>query len=243
MKRFKIIKKIIVSIILIITISNVIIPNYVEANVWDDVGGALFEPIFKFARFLGDSALSFMQKAFLGDGNLETNALTGTNNDTKEYQIKYSPGKIFSGEVPMMDINFIKPNMEEVKVTTIPEYKNKGTVDVNSTSFRTAYGFDLDTAELYACNSENLTLREEFLGNENTYVMYKWTHNGKNYAVVSHTKGFWTALKDAGVDMLKYGGTFATIGSVGGVTARSGICIWSCCRGSQIDNRDSYVKV
>jgi len=232
MKPIKIIKrKIIVSLILIITIFSFITPNYVQANVWNDAGGALFEPVFKFTRFLGDSALSFMQKAFLGDGNLETNALTGTNNDTKQYQIRYSPGKIFSGEVPLLDINFIKPNMEEVKVTTIPEYKNKGTVDPNSNSFKTSYGFDLDTAEIYACNSDNLTLREKFLGNENTYVMYKWTHGDKNYAAVSHTKGVWTAIKDAAGDALNYGGAGVVIGSlvpVPGAT-RGRFFNWSWC--------------
>ena len=211
MGQFKTLKiKMITCLILIITVFNFVAPNYVQANIWDDAGGALFEPIFKFARFLGDSALSFMQKAFLGDGNLETNALTGTNNDTKEYQIKYSPGKIFSGEVPMLDINFIKPNMDEVKVTTIPEYIDKGTIDINSSDFINTYGFDSNTAEVYIYNENDITVREA-LSNENTYVMFKWKYNNKNYAIVTHGEGFWENAAENTINGIIGAATVSTV--------------------------------
>jgi len=92
-----IIKKILISLLLVVMISNFILPNRVQAL----SGGDLAQPIFQFITWLGDIVLEFMQKPLVGVGTIQ--------DVDDQYAIKYSPGIIFSGEVLAFDINFLNP--------------------------------------------------------------------------------------------------------------------------------------
>lgn len=96
-----IIKKILVVFITIIMISNFIMPNYVQAGFLDEVGGTLVSGFFQLLTYVGDVALSAMQRMMKGTWDLQ---------EYGEYAIKYSPGMIFANEVAALDINFISAN-------------------------------------------------------------------------------------------------------------------------------------
>ena len=93
-----IIKKILIVLITIIMVSNFIMPNYVHAA---SPGEKLVSGFFYLLAYLGDAGLSIMQRMMMGTGDLK---------ELDEYAIKYSPGIIFAGKVPALDINFIGAN-------------------------------------------------------------------------------------------------------------------------------------
>ena len=93
-----VIKKFIISIILVIMLGNLAMPNYVQAS----VAGKLAEPIFSFITWIADQIMSFLQ-VNLGNGG----DIVGIRGD---YQISYSPGNIFANNIALFDINFVKPN-------------------------------------------------------------------------------------------------------------------------------------
>jgi len=98
------IKKIIVSIILVLILQIFIMPNY-SLGLGDILGfdgGDLVDPIFDFIVWIADSFQKWMQNLFVGSDDLSSG-------------IKYSPAIIFSGELPAFDINFIEPNETVVK--------------------------------------------------------------------------------------------------------------------------------
>ena len=99
------IKKILISLLLAVLLTNFVMPNYVQA----DVGGKLAKPIFQFVAWIGEVAIDYMQKIFMGEGK------------TDDVGVKYSPGVIFNGDVLAFDINFIKPNEEIIEKKA--EYK------------------------------------------------------------------------------------------------------------------------
>ena len=105
----KILKKVLISLILIILLSNFCIPNYVQA----DVGGALAKPIFQFIAWIGNIVISFLQDTFYGYDVLQ-------NNVDGSYSIYYSPYNIFAGNVPGLSINFINPDADTRTLTVTP---------------------------------------------------------------------------------------------------------------------------
>ena len=92
----KVIKKLILSIMLVIMLGNFVMPNYSHAI----SAGKLAEPIFSFITWIGDEILSFLQVKVAGGLPL---------NDEKN-NITYSPGNIFANNIAIFDINFIQPN-------------------------------------------------------------------------------------------------------------------------------------
>ena len=109
-----IIKKILIVLIIIIIISNFIMPNYVHA---ESVGEQLVEGFFYLIAYVGDAGIMLMQDLMMGTSDIK---------DADGYNIKYSPGIIFSNIVPALDINFISP-MEETNYETIPQFNNTTT--------------------------------------------------------------------------------------------------------------------
>ena len=95
----KIIKRIIIAILLV-TIVNFISPTISKANINNEIGGGLFVPISQFLRAAGDWIIEGLQSFFIGEETIK-------NGDI--YEIKYSPGVIFSGNVPALNINFFNP--------------------------------------------------------------------------------------------------------------------------------------
>ena len=72
-------------------------------------GGALFKPIFQFVCGIGDIAIEIMQDIFLTNKTSMYVSVGSIN----QYIIRYSPGIIFSGKIPALDINFINPQASE----------------------------------------------------------------------------------------------------------------------------------
>ncbi len=98
----------IIILVVIIMMCNFIMPNYSHAGIVEDW---IVNPILTaFARLLltiPDALFSGLQGIFLGDSSIETTDADG-NNTT--YYIKFAPGAIFAGRIPMFDINFISPD-------------------------------------------------------------------------------------------------------------------------------------
>lgn len=98
-------KKIIISIILVISF-NFAAPTITNA----DFGGALFKPISLLLVGISDLIIEGLQKTFVGYGTIKYGGIDEIESDT--YNIRYSPGVIFSGGVPALDVNFINPNFQ-----------------------------------------------------------------------------------------------------------------------------------
>ena len=91
-------KKVMVVLITIVMLSNFIMPNYVCAK---SAGEKLVSGIFYLIAYVGDVGIKLMQKMMIGTNEIK---------DGDEYDIKYSPGLIFSNSIIALDVNFIKPN-------------------------------------------------------------------------------------------------------------------------------------
>lgn len=68
-----------------------------------DEAGDLFVDLAQLLCFVPDIVIETLQHMFVSDKNIY-------DETTEEYKILYSPGTIFSGNIPAFDINFIKPN-------------------------------------------------------------------------------------------------------------------------------------
>ena len=90
----------IICIIIVLMLCNFIMPNYTYA-VDTAEGGSLMEVIAQFLCFIPDAVIDIMQDMFVAHERIEL--------DDETYSIKYSPGIIFSGQLPALDINFISP--------------------------------------------------------------------------------------------------------------------------------------
>lgn len=85
----------------------------------DEEGGELFTPISQFILAIADGIMSTLQATFIGDENAsnlitsnaikETTKGNGNGKGVTTYRIKYSPAAIFSGQIPVFDINFFEP--------------------------------------------------------------------------------------------------------------------------------------
>ena len=91
-------KKVMIVLITIVMISNFVMPNYVCAK---SAGEKLVSGIFYLIAYVGDLGIKLMQKMMIGTNEIK---------DGDEYDIKYSPGLIFSNSIIALDVNFIKPN-------------------------------------------------------------------------------------------------------------------------------------
>ena len=95
-------------ILLIIMLFNLVSPRISQAG-WDEFGGKLFKPIAQLLRGVGDLTIQGLQLIFIGTSNLMEYYDPDPNSSLwVSYQIKYSPGLIFSNRVGL-DVNFINP--------------------------------------------------------------------------------------------------------------------------------------
>lgn len=117
-KSIKIISLLLI-ILIIFSFSN---PIVVYAKDEDETfGGKLFKPIAKLVCGIGDGVIMIMQRMFLGYWDIRD------ENDDETYHILYSPGTIFSNQVPALNTNFFGTPEEGKKVTTTyqkKDYKN-----------------------------------------------------------------------------------------------------------------------
>ena len=111
----QIIKKISLMLV-VITLFNVFLPltSLAEDDEITDeqIGGTLFRPIAQLFAGIGDLGIQLLQKFFVGNGSIK-------NGDT--FDIKISPGIIFSNELPGLDANFINPSDKTVTRVTEEE--------------------------------------------------------------------------------------------------------------------------
>ena len=100
----KMLKKVLPIFLLFVLIFNFIMPNYVYAtspSAGGVIGGVLFSPIKFLLCAVGDAVMLILQNTFVTYGT--PISLDGY------YEIRYSPGIIFQGDVPGLDINFLDP--------------------------------------------------------------------------------------------------------------------------------------
>ena len=171
--KHSIIKKILIVLIIIVMLNNFIMPNYVCASVAEDLVGGFFYLL----AYLGDVAIGIIQKLMIGTPEIR---------DGDNFSIKYSPGVIFSNTVPILDINFISPNTEQVNVESgetetifseqVPmegtifdeEYSGEEEKDQIINRLRTQYGFDKDP-----------TKPDRVQGSST--LIWEWEYNNKSY--------------------------------------------------------------
>lgn len=108
MKKNNFFKKIVSIFLVFIILFNVIIPSCVYGDDWETVGGVLFKPIKDLVCGISDSVMNLLQNTFV---TYNTNIrIDGA------YAIRYSPGIIFQGNVPGLDINFIDPQEDKLQL-------------------------------------------------------------------------------------------------------------------------------
>ena len=93
--------KIIIALI-IVMLCNFVMPKVTFASNLNVVGGIFFKPIAQFIAWFADVAIQALQVVAIGDGTMKV--------ENSPYLVRYSPGIIFSGKIPMFDINFISPD-------------------------------------------------------------------------------------------------------------------------------------
>ena len=185
----RLIKKLAISIIILISFSFVV-PNYSHAGT---IGGKLFQPLAQFVCTVGDLVIQGLQLIFLGDGDIAvpnpsvvtdstyTDPNTGETYPTAEsknisggvYLIKYSPGRIFSGTVPGLQVNFINPDSSP----TLPNYDTAGV------SWGTGTGMSYDDLEKYGYTYSNAgqeihkenSVWAAFIANSHFYLTTSWS--------------------------------------------------------------------
>ena len=170
--KHSIIKKILIVLIIIVMLNNFIMPNYVRASVAEDLVGGFFYLL----AYLGDVAIGIIQKLMIGTPEIR---------DGDNFSIKYSPGVIFSNTVPILDINFISPNTEQLNVESgetetifsefVPmetifeeDYSGQEERDQIINRLRTQYGFNGDP------------FRADRLEGASTLI-WEWEYNNKSY--------------------------------------------------------------
>lgn len=179
-----VIKKVLIVLITIIMISNFIMPNKVYAGELEDVANGFFYLLAK----LGDVGIKMMQDLMLGDDEIQ-------NGDN--FEIKYSPGMIFSGKVLALDVNFLDPN---------PEKKDaKKTETVEEAVIDKIVGSDTwdkheEMLNKYGYNDEGTTDKDYSSASSSpsatyphyaTYDYFSWTKaDGKKYRAVIRRKSF-----------------------------------------------------
>ena len=102
----KVIKKILPLFILFITLFNFIVPNYVYADVWEDLGGVLVKATKQLLCAIGDTIMRLLMNTFTPNAGRITPMFS-------DYVFTYSPGAIFSGQIALLNINFFHSTQQQ----------------------------------------------------------------------------------------------------------------------------------
>ncbi len=206
MKSLKnIIKKVSLIMIIFVMLTNFIMPNIVRADDSEEseAGGKLFTPITELVLGISDRILATMQEVFIGDkdfgdailadsikdvapGEDWYNRFSGdiiqlfTNSTVFRYSIRYSPGIIFSGMVPALDINFIAPK-DETKTTFKKQEYQYIKLETEKTWKTIKDEYNANNVELK--KQEGSTLSGIISGNYDIYYAF-WNDNGVEYYFV-----------------------------------------------------------
>lgn len=146
-----------------------------------DFGGKLFEPISQLLCGVADLVIMGLQKIFVGDGDIYYGGISEIESST--YHIKYSPGIIFSGGIPALDVNFIDPNFQgdesfyPTKETGTWEKVNDYSLDdKNDLDELAKIGFDKNVQQpRYAVTDGERYAWIIQVNSENRHAIYEWT--------------------------------------------------------------------
>ena len=121
-----------------------------EAENSDSVtGGKLFRPVFQLLAGIGDLVIKMLQGEFIGDYDIKGDGVEGLPGG---FNIRFSPGIIFTNEVPGLNANFIKPveDMSGVDVNTFWERIDANGNPINREHWVDGNGFiyDINTNEI-----------------------------------------------------------------------------------------------
>lgn len=199
----KLIQKITIVMVFLI-LFNFIVPNYSRAGILDTVGEAMVTGIDYLLLFLGDSVITILQQIFIGTDPIDKEADT----DEDKYQIAMSPGKIFSGVVYALNIDFISKkdiNEEETKtptetttenITDEKWYKNYNDsiekLDKKLESYHKDPGSDKDCAVNIISSSIKAASNEEIIKKIDSIInsMEKYSGEDALYEAVKENTGF-----------------------------------------------------
>ncbi len=169
----------IICIMLILMLCNFILPNYTFA-VKTEKGGSLMEVIAQFLCFIPDSVMNILQDMFIVHENIKI--------DDDTYSIKYSPGVIFSGQVPALDINFINPSTETKNGNNYGSYVRDNIPNFfvkRNTNDKEAYEKAKDRKDRFAI-SGGVQLQQA----RDTYTAYYWVENDTLYIACRFDAGW-----------------------------------------------------
>lgn len=169
----------IICIMLILMLCNFILPNYTFA-VKTEKGGSLMEVIAQFLCFIPDSVMNILQDMFIVHENIKV--------DDDTYSIKYSPGVIFSGQVPALDINFINPSTETKNGNNYGSYVRDNIPNFfvkRNTNDKEAYEKAKDRKDRFAI-SGGVPLQQA----RETYTAYYWVENDTLYIACRFDAGW-----------------------------------------------------
>ena len=169
----------IICITLILMLCNFILPNYTFA-VKTEKGGSLMEVIAQFLCFIPDSVMNILQDMFIVHENIKV--------DDDTYSIKYSPGVIFSGQVPALDINFINPSTETKNGNNYGSYVRDNIPNFfvkRNTNDKEAYEKAKDRKDRFAI-SGGVPLQQA----RETYTAYYWVENDTLYIACRFDAGW-----------------------------------------------------
>ena len=117
----------------------------------DEDGGMIFTPVSKFLVSCADAIMAALQTTFMGDER-KSGIISGKEIQyegegipvgLKIYRIRYSPAVIFSGTVPLLDINFFNPMGTEGQTEfhkTVLKCNPIGSMTFNSCKQNPEYG-------------------------------------------------------------------------------------------------------
>lgn len=192
--------------LVIIFITNALIPIPSYADTDEEVGGKLFKPVFKLFAGVGDLSIKILQGIFIGYSDIKEELEAG-NVTSEQFQIRYSPGVIFSNKVPGLNANFINPpkGTYQVQVNKTPELKqinfaNYGYTEImgtksgeitrenaeNTLKLTTDYGYNSSNVEKLNSSLSDQWIRD-WIGSQGTPNLYKWSYNGKTYYLSEDT--------------------------------------------------------
>ena len=169
----------IICIMLILMLCNFILPNYTFA-VKTEKGGSLMETIAQFLCFIPDSVMNILQDMFIVHENIKI--------DDDTYSIKYSPGVIFSGQVPALDINFINPSTETKNGNNYGSYVRDNIPNFfvkRNTNDKDAYEKAKDRKDRFTI-SGGVQLQQA----RDTYTAYYWVENDTLYIACRFDAGW-----------------------------------------------------
>lgn len=169
-------------VIIFITNALIPIPSYADSD--EELGGKLFKPVFKLFAGVGDLVIKGLQKIFLGNGDIKGDGISEIGQEGA-FLIRYSPGVIFSNQVPGLDANFISPSVEELEVENrTSNWEKIGKFDEDDQKLVQNYGYDPNKATVSTTHTDKEWYNLANYGKE--HVIQTWQDtSGTTYKLIN----------------------------------------------------------